>query len=62
MAGYEVNFIPGTSLHSYGIGIGIGGEESVAAFLILDALCVAATLFRTRSRVSAPVGKSAPCK
>jgi len=58
MAWYGVNFILGAGLHSYGFGI--GGEQYVAAFLILDTLFVATALWRTRVRASAAGGAPAP--
>ena len=53
MAWYGVNFVLGKGLHSYGRGV--GGEGYVATLLVLDALFLAAAIWRQRST---PFGKT----
>ena len=61
MAWYGVNFWLGKGLHSYGRGV--GGEGYVTAFLLLDALFVAAACWRqANARGPIPAAETAPLR
>ncbi|NJK93506.1 MAG: cytochrome c biogenesis protein CcsA [Blastochloris sp.] len=51
MAWYGVNFVLGVGLHSYGFGL--GGEEYVIGFLLLDAAFLAIAIWRSRQTKTA---------